>query len=134
MNWCTIARQQPSEERARLRRTIGSTRTTRGGADVRTNQRALLIAFAAIVSALLGAPATAQEPSGYVSDGRNTVVKDPFDLCWRTGYWTPALAIAECDPDLVPRPKPVAAPPPPPPPPVAKPAPPPPPPVAKPKR
>jgi OmpA-OmpF porin, OOP family len=103
---------------------------------VRTNQRALLIAFAAVVSALLGAPAAAQQPSGYLSDGGNTVVKDPFDLCWRTGYWTPALAIAECDPDLVPRPKPVAAPPaPPPPPPVAKPAPPPPPPpVAKPKR
>lgn len=23
------------------------------------------------------------------------------NLCWRTGYWTPAMAIAECDPDLV---------------------------------
>lgn len=23
------------------------------------------------------------------------------NLCWRTGYWTPAQAIAECDPDLV---------------------------------
>ena len=31
-------------------------------------------------------------------------------LCWRTGYWTPAQAIVECDPDLVPKP---AAPPPP---------------------
>src|SRR5215831_244453 len=44
-------------------------------------------------------------------------------LCWRTGYWTPAMAIIECDPDLVPKP----APPPPPP---AAPAPPPPPPPA----
>jgi len=34
-------------------------------------------------------------------------------LCWRSGYWTPAMAIAACDPDLVP--KPVAAPVPPPP-------------------
>ena len=25
-------------------------------------------------------------------------------LCWRTGYWTPAMAIVECDPDLVPKP------------------------------
>ncbi len=25
-------------------------------------------------------------------------------LCWRTGYWTPAMAIIECDPDLVPKP------------------------------
>src|SRR5215469_13595287 len=43
-------------------------------------------------------------------------------LCWRTGYWTPAMAIIECDPDLVPKPAPApapAAPPPPPPPPPA---------------
>jgi len=44
-------------------------------------------------------------------------------LCWRTGYWTPAMAIVECDPDLVPKPAPApapaAAPPPPPPPPPA---------------
>src|SRR5580704_2127894 len=40
-------------------------------------------------------------------------------LCWRTGYWTPAMAIVECDPDLVPKPPapPPAAPPAPPPPP-----------------
>jgi OOP family OmpA-OmpF porin len=42
-------------------------------------------------------------------------------LCWRTGYWTPAMAIIECEPDLVPKPPPPAAappaPPPPPPPP-----------------
>lgn len=31
-------------------------------------------------------------------------------LCWRSGYWTPAMAIEACDPDLVPKPKPVAAP------------------------
>jgi len=44
-------------------------------------------------------------------------------LCWRTGYWTPAMAIVECDPDLVPKgappPPPAAAPVPPPPPPPA---------------
>jgi OmpA-OmpF porin, OOP family len=49
-------------------------------------------------------------------------------LCWRTGYWTPAQAIIECDPDLVPKPPPpapppAAAPPPPPPPPPAPPPP-----------
>ena len=38
---------------------------------------------------------------------RNTV-----NQCWKSNYWTPAMAIEECDPDLVP--KPVAAPPPPP--------------------
>jgi OOP family OmpA-OmpF porin len=41
-------------------------------------------------------------------------------LCWRTGYWSPAMAIEACDPDLVPK-KPA----PPAPPPAAKPAPPP---------
>src|SRR6266508_3000056 len=30
-------------------------------------------------------------------------------LCWRTGYWTPAMAIVECDPDLVPKPDPAPA-------------------------
>jgi len=47
-------------------------------------------------------------------------------LCWRTGYWTPAMAIVECDPDLVKKPpppppamQPPAPPPPPPPPPPA---------------
>jgi len=30
------------------------------------------------------------------------------NLCYRTGYWTPSMAIIGCDPDLVP--KPVAAP------------------------
>ena len=44
-------------------------------------------------------------------------------LCWRTGYWTPAMAIVECEPDLVPKaapapaPAPAVTPPPPPPPP-----------------
>ncbi len=44
-------------------------------------------------------------------------------LCWRTGYWTPAMAIVECDPDLVPKPPapPPAAPPPSAPPPPAPP-------------
>ena len=50
------------------------------------------------------------------------VWKNATGLCWRAGYWTPAMAIAECDPDLVPRPA-VVTPPPPPPPPVVKPAP-----------
>src|SRR5476649_2082286 len=48
--------------------------------------------------------------SAYVQDSRGVIVRDPFGLCWRTGYFTPALAQYECDPDLVP--KPVVAPPP----------------------
>ncbi len=58
-------------------------------------------------------------------------------LCWRTLFWTPSMAIRECDPDLVPPPPPpapmaaAAPPPPPPPPPPAAPPPPPPPPAPK---
>jgi OOP family OmpA-OmpF porin len=57
------------------------------------------------------------------------VWKNTTGLCWRSGYWTPALAIEECDPDLVKKPEPVPAaapapePPPPPPAPEPEPAP-----------
>jgi OOP family OmpA-OmpF porin len=54
--------------------------------------------------------------------------KNSTGLCWRAGYWTPAMATAECDADLLPKPPPAKPAPPPPPPPPAKPAPPPPPP------
>jgi OOP family OmpA-OmpF porin len=49
------------------------------------------------------------------------------NLCYRTGYWAPSMAIEQCDPDLVPKPPPpppVAPQPPPPPPPPAPPPPP----------
>jgi OOP family OmpA-OmpF porin len=50
------------------------------------------------------------------------------NLCYRTGYWAPSMAIEACDPDLVPKapppPPPPAAPPPPPAPPPAPPPPP----------
>lgn len=39
--------------------------------------------------------------AGYLIDSRGNVVKNNYDQCWRTGYWTPAMATAECDPDLV---------------------------------
>ena len=95
-----------------------------------------VVAAAAVALGLIAAPAVAQQgkgTQGYVTDTRNAIVKDPYNLCWRTGYWTPAIANCECDKDLLPRqvceppppPKPAAAPPPPAP--AAKPAPPPPP-------
>ena len=77
------------------------------------------------------APAPAPtENSGYVRNAYPTptdgIVKSGVynstkglsgNLCYRTGYWTPAMATIQCDPDLVPKPpapKPAAAPPPPP--------------------
>jgi OOP family OmpA-OmpF porin len=63
-----------------------------------------------LLAALLGSTvsALAQTPgvdlkgtTAYVIDQRGYVAKSGTGLCWRTGYWTPAQAIAECDPDLV---------------------------------
>ena len=51
-----------------------------------------------------------EKTDGYVVDGRGAVAKNPFGLCWRTAFWTPAQAIAECDPDLVKKPAPAPAP------------------------
>lgn len=47
--------------------------------------------------------------SAYVQDGRGVIVRDPFGLCWRTGYWTPADAVPGCDAPLV-KPEPAVAP------------------------
>ena len=51
---------------------------------------------------VLGTSALAQttDTSAYVVDTRGAVAKSGTGLCWRTGYWTPAMAIAECDADL----------------------------------
>lgn len=52
------------------------------------------------------------EPYGYGVDDSGALWRSTSDLgnyCWRTGYWTPAMAIIECDPDLVPKPEVVAA-------------------------
>lgn len=49
------------------------------------------------------------EKTGYLIDSRGNVVKNSYGECWRTGYWTPAMAIEECDPDLVKKEKPKEA-------------------------
>ena len=53
----------------------------------------------------LGASGAYAQDQGYVIApvSGNIVVKNPFGLCWRTGYWTPAMATTECDPELVPK-------------------------------
>jgi OOP family OmpA-OmpF porin len=79
----------------------------------------LLIAAGVALSAL-PFTASAQSKQGYwVQPSTDLVWKNASGQCWRAGYWTPAMAIAECDPDLMPK----VAPPPPPPKPAAKPAP-----------
>ncbi len=101
------------------------------------NRRFVTGALVAAVAAMFSVGAAGQanpQNSGYVLSAtgqpQNNVVRnsnfgDPKigNLCVRTGYWTPAMAIVECEPDLVPKPTPVVAPPPPPPPPAPAPAP-----------
>lgn len=52
--------------------------------------------------------------AGYVVDANGKVVKDGSGECIRTSYYTAALAIRECDPDLIPKKAPPAPPPAPP--------------------
>ncbi|MFC3107183.1 OmpA family protein [Undibacterium arcticum] len=40
--------------------------------------------------------------SAYAQDARGTIVRNPYGLCWRTGYWTSADAVAGCDGELAP--------------------------------
>lgn len=59
-----------------------------------------------LVSALAATPAFAQPAgdikaktpnSAYMQDGRGVVARSANGLCWRTGYWTSADAIPECE-------------------------------------
>ncbi|MBI4996362.1 MAG: OmpA family protein [Rhodocyclales bacterium] len=96
------------------------------------------ISIRTVIASLAGAAAMSASAQvvnndAYLIDQRGVVARSGFGLCWRTAEWTPAKAIAECDPDLVkPAPAPVPAPvvvaPPPPPAPKPVPLPPPPPP------
>lgn len=75
--------------------------------------RSMLIGLAAagglVGCATGGGTGGDSEMSGYLTDRGASVVMAPrAGVCVRTRQWTPALAIAECDPDLVK--KPMAAP------------------------
>jgi OOP family OmpA-OmpF porin len=50
---------------------------------------------------------------GYVVDSDGKIVINSTGLCWRTDYWTPEMAILECDPEYVKEPEVVAEAPPP---------------------
>lgn len=68
----------------------------------------------ALLAAAIGLTVTAvsaQVPNndGHLFDTRGAVAKSGFGLCWKTTRWTPAMAVAECDPDLVKKPEPPKA-------------------------
>jgi OOP family OmpA-OmpF porin len=78
----------------------------------------LLIAVAGALSFNVAAQTSTK--NGYWTQGvGGPVWRNAYGQCWKAAYWTPAMAIPECDPDLAPRP--VVTPPPPPP--IVKPAP-----------
>jgi OmpA-OmpF porin, OOP family len=92
---------------------------------------------ATLLAPLVGIAEDAKNQGYLVDTWNNNIVRAPVaGVCVRTSDWTPARAVAECDPDLVKKPappapppaKPAPPPPPPPPSPPPKPAPPPPPP------
>jgi len=58
-----------------------------------TTIRATLVLGAALglLSATTAFAQQGRSTQGYLIDQRNGIVKDPYNLCWRTGYWTPAL-------------------------------------------
>lgn len=65
----------------------------------------------AVTAGIAAASATAQTitdinaktpNSAYLQDSRGVVARSPFGLCWRTGTWTPADAVAGCDGELAP--------------------------------
>ncbi|MDX1373930.1 MAG: OmpA family protein [Burkholderiales bacterium] len=68
--------------------------------------KALSILMAAAMAAGLAAAGTAaaQSKDGHWTDAGSTIWKDGSGMCWKAGYWTPAMAIEECDPDLVSKP------------------------------
>ena len=71
------------------------------------------VAAALLPSLALAANSTSYPTNyGYLVDSSGKVVKDNYGECWRTGYWTPAMANKECDPNLVkkeePKPEPMA--------------------------
>jgi OOP family OmpA-OmpF porin len=69
-------------------------------------KKALLAAAALLASAV---SFNAFPQAGQAYWGGTGTWKSGTGLCWRSGYWTPGNATAECDPDLAP--KPTAAPP-----------------------
>ncbi len=65
------------------------------------------LALALIAATVIPSAANAQSRNqGYLTDQNANIVTSPnTGLCWRTGAWTPALAVAQCDPDLVKKPE-----------------------------
>jgi OmpA-OmpF porin, OOP family len=69
-----------------------------------TVTRKLLLGAMVLPMLFAGAAMAEEQPEAYASDGRGNTARDSSGDCWRTGYWTPAMATYECDPELLPKP------------------------------
>ena len=89
------------------------------------NKKALsLLAISGIALSAVSFSAAAQQTGGYWTNPSSGLIwKNASGQCWKSVYFTPAMAVAECDPDLIPKPSAPAAAPYAAPPPGAKPAP-----------
>lgn len=74
------------------------------------NKKNLLAVSVALLGASSGAMAQSQPIIGYWVDSSNRIVRNTWGECWRTGSWSPSLAIAECEGGVTPKAAPVAAP------------------------
>jgi len=74
----------------------------------KTVMQFILVLAGALALGIGANTAVAQVGQGYWGSS-GMYVKNATGLCWHAGYWTPAMAVLECDPDLVPK-KPAAAP------------------------
>ena len=65
----------------------------------------LVIAAGVALSAMpFAASSQQQSKQGYwVQPSTDLVWKNSVGQCWRAGYWTPSMAICECDKDLMPK-------------------------------
>jgi OOP family OmpA-OmpF porin len=74
----------------------------------------LLIAAGVMSVTSLNVAAQESTKNGYWTQGiGGPVWRNAYGECWRAAYWTPAMAIAECDPVMAPRPAVIPPPPPP---------------------
>ncbi len=79
-----------------------------------------LLAIAGVAMSAASFSASAQQAGGYWTNPSSGLIwKNNFGQCWKSVYFTPAMAVAECDPGLMPKPPapapaPYVAPPPPP--------------------
>ncbi len=72
-----------------------------------SRKQAALAVFCALGLGVVSGAASAQadtDTRGYLTDQRSGVAKSNYGLCWHTSEWTPAQAVAECDPDLMRKP------------------------------